>query len=227
MPFHFEMQDLALIGLLAFLEGILSVDNALVLAMMVKPLPPGQRKKALSYGLLGAGVFRLAALALASFLMQANWVKFVGGGYLLFIALKHLVQGEHTHDPSIPRKPTSFWKTVFMIELMDIAFAVDSILAAIALTDKLWIVFTGGMIGVIMMRFAASGFVKLIQRFPGFEKTAYVLVLEIGLKIILEGLHLPGLDFESPSHPTFWIFWGIVAATIGASFILPKKKNSP
>ncbi len=222
MPAFIQFQDLALIGLLAFLEGILSVDNALVLAMMVKPLPPQLRRKALTYGLLGAGIFRLAALGLAKFLMKANWVKFVGGGYLIYIALQHLLQSyQDAHDA--PKKASSFWKTVVMIELMDIAFAVDSILAAIALTDKFWIVFTGGMMGVILMRFAASSFVNLIQKYPAFEKTAYVLVLIIGIKVILEGFRFPGLDFHSAASPAFWIFWGVMAITIAASFIKPKK----
>ena len=203
-------QDLFLIGFLVFLEGILSIDNALVLAMMVKHLPPKSRKKALTYGLIGAFAFRFIALAMVAQLMKWNWVKYVGGAYLILIAAKHFLFPPHPENKNQESK-TSFWKTVVMIELMDIAFAVDSILAAIALTQKIWIVFTGGVLGIVLMRFAASGFVNLLQRFPGLEGSAYLLVGTIGVKLVLEGLHLPGVDFHSASQPAFWVFWGLMA----------------
>jgi hypothetical protein len=83
-----------------------------------------------------------------------------------------------------------FWKTVAVIELTDIAFAVDSILAAMALagskSDKLWVVVAGGILGVILMRFAASVFVRLLERYPRFEVSAYLLVIVIGLKLLAD-----------------------------------------
>jgi YkoY family integral membrane protein len=211
-------QDLVIVGFLVFLEGILSIDNALVLAMLARHLPPEQRKKALTYGLVGAVFFRLIALSLTTYLLRWTWVKFVGGGYLVFIALKHFLKGEA--DPHAPKSAAKvgFWHTVILIELTDIAFAVDSILAAVALSNKFWVVFTGGFLGVVAMRFAATQFIKLLDRFPGFETTAYLLVLLIGLKVILEGLRLPGIDFHSPSHVAFWVFWAMMAICIALGF---------
>lgn len=225
MPFDVTSNDLFLILLLVFLEGILSVDNALVLAVLAKHLPKDQQKKALTYGLVGAFVFRFIALSLAVYLVQWRWVKFVGGGYLLYIGLKHLIVGEAKNDDGTAKKPMGFWKTVAVIELTDIAFAVDSILAAVALTNKLWIILTGGILGIIMMRFAASLFIKVIEKFPQLEKTAYLLVVVIGAKVIIEGLSLPGIDFHSPNSPSFWVFWGLMAACISYGF-LPKKKKA-
>lgn len=219
MPFSITPQDFALIGFLAFLEGILSIDNALVLAMMARHLPKEQQRKALTYGLIGAVVFRLIALAFVTQLMGLNWVKFAGGGYLLLVALKHFWE-KRAHDAE--RKATrkaGFWKTVLLIEIMDIAFAVDSILAAVALSQKLWVVFLGGMMGVILMRFAASHFLKLLERFPRFEMTAYLLVGSIGGKLILDGLHLPGVDFHSSHSPATWIFWGIMLLWVVLGFM--------
>jgi YkoY family integral membrane protein len=213
-------QDVFLVLFLAFLEGILSIDNALVLALTAKGLPHHLQRKALTYGLAGAIVFRIAALFIVRQLMAWTWVKYVGGGYLIFISLQHLLKKKHSeagHDAS--KAPVrSFWKTVVVIELMDIAFAVDSILAAVALTDKFWIVFIGGFMGVVMIRFSASMFIKLLTRFPAFEPTAYLLILWIGLKLVLEGLHIPGLEFESPGHTGFWVFWGLMALTILSGF---------
>lgn len=209
-------QDLLVVLFLIFLEGILSIDNALVLAMLARRLPPEQQRKALTYGLVGAVVFRLISLALVTQLIQWRWVKFVGGGYLLYIAVKHLIfgEGEPEHEEKKGKKKNNFWRVVVAIELTDIAFAVDSILAAVALSNKFWVVFTGGIIGVAMMRFAASIFIKMLNRFPGFETTAYLLVLVIGVKVILEGLRLPGIDFHSASAPSFWIFWVTMFACV-------------
>lgn len=204
----FTSSDLFLIGFLAFLEGILSIDNALVLALMARHLPPKQQRKALTYGLVGSVVFRLAALSIASHLMKWVWVKFIGGGYLMIIALHHLLRDPAKNPEKLPKAAQSFWTTVIIIELMDIAFAVDSILAAVALSQKFWIVFLGGIMGVVLMRFAATVFLKVLQRFPNFEKTAYLLILVIGTKLILEGLHLPGIDFHDSSNPAFWAVWG-------------------
>lgn len=204
-------------GLLVFLEGILSIDNALVLALLARHLPKEQQKKALTYGLFGAVFFRLIALAFATYLMKWRWVKFVGGGYLLWISIQHLFFSKQ--DENSPQaKKAGFWKTVFIIELTDIAFAVDSILAAVALSNKFWVVFTGGFIGVILMRFAASVFLKILDRFPNFETAAYLLVLIIGSKLILEGLKLPWIDFHSSAHPAFWIFWGLMLCGITYGF---------
>lgn len=220
---HITTQDFALIGFLAFLEGILSVDNALVLAMMARHLPKLEQRKALTYGLLGAVLFRLVSLAFITTIIQWNWVKYVGGGYLLFVALKHFVERRpHSAEKKAAQK-ASFWKTVLYIELMDIAFAVDSILAAVAVSKKLWIVFTGGMLGVVLMRFAASSFLKLLERFPGFEATAYLLIGTIGSKLILEAMQIPGVDFHGAHDPAFWIFWGTMAFWIVLGFIRPKK----
>ncbi len=214
--------DFLLIGLLVFLEGILSVDNALVLALLAKHLPKKEQRKALSYGLIGAFLFRFIALAMVSYLVKWTWVKFVGGGYLLYVAIKHLFFGVKPGDRQPKTTGSSFWRTVIAIELTDVAFAVDSILAGIALTPKLWIVFTGGVLGIVLMRFAASAFIKLIERFPRLETTAYVLVLIIGVKVILEALRLPGVDFHSPQAPSFWIFWCLMTAGITFGFVRKK-----
>jgi YkoY family integral membrane protein len=215
----FTSQDLAVIGLLAFLEGILSIDNALVLALLAKPLPAHLQRKALTYGLAGAVVFRLMALSLTTFLMRWVWVKWVGGGYLVYVAVSHFWKKwrgteEEATKNSVTPVAVQFWKTVLVIELTDIAFAVDSILAAVALSNKFWVVFTGGLMGVILMRFAANMFISLLQKFPRMEVTAYLLVLVIGLKLLIDAAHFPGVDFHSTASPAFWIFWASMAACL-------------
>ena len=220
-------QDLFTVGFLVFLEGILSIDNALVLAMLARDLPQDLQKRALAYGLIGAVFFRLLSLSVVTYLMRWIWVKFLGGGYLVFIALKHILKpAAQSTDAPPKRSMSSFWKTVILIELTDIAFAIDSILAAVAVTKKFWVVFTGGFLGVVLMRIAASQFLKLLARFPRFEATAYQLVLLIGAKLILEGCELPGVDFHDSSHWVFWAFWVAMAGIVASGFLPHSQKQT-
>lgn len=189
-----------------FLECILSMDNALVLAMMVRHLEPQQRRRALVYGIWGAFVFRFISLFALSYMMSNPWIKWVGGAYLIYIAAKNLVFGEDDESQT-KVSAFSFWRTVLLVELMDIAFSVDSILAAVSLTQSYFIVLAGGILGIVSMRFAASIFVGLMERFPGLCTTAYLLVGTIGVKLVLEGFNIPGVDFHSSASPASWLFW--------------------
>lgn len=289
LPFGQEVVwgDLGIVGLLILLEGVLSIDNALVLGLLAKRLPKSQQKRALTYGLVGAFVFRFLAIGVAAFLLKWRIVKLLGGGYLAYIAIKHLwfergkddghvavardgeptLVEEATGKPLTPtqekaeieqrapiagvteiteetsvRGTAKFWPTVFVIEMTDIAFAVDSILAAIALVGpmpaghaadavhpKLWVIITGGILGVILMRFAAVIFIKMLERFPRFEATAYWLVLLIGAKLLIDwGFNTPEhphrVDFHDFHSPAFWVFW-VTMAVIFCTGFLPKKEK--
>lgn len=280
----FTNHDLVVIALLVLLEGVLSIDNALVLGLLAKRVPKPLQKRALTYGLIGAFVFRIVAIATASFLLKWRIVKLLGGGYLIYIAVKHLffeskeeveevigldkegaleLRIAETGAPltaeqemleikervpvPIPEQQIkagrSFWMAVAVIELTDIAFAVDSILAAIALVGsppaghpegathpKLWVVIAGGMIGVMLMRVAAAMFIRLLEKFPRFEVSAYLLVIVIGLKLLIDwGFNSEAnphvIDFHSYRTPEFWIFWVSMLACLTFGF-LPKKTRS-
>lgn len=243
MPFGqtFSPADFATVAVLVILEGLLSVDNALVLGLLAKKLPLEQRKKALTYGLGGAVLFRIIAIGGATFLLRWSFVKVLGGLYLLYVPAKHWWDHWRHKEEHGEHKPPAggFWWTVLVIELTDIAFAIDSILAAIALVGpapkgaavgalhpKLWVILMGGIVGVVMMRFAAALFVKLLERFPAFEGAAYGLVLVIGLKLLVDyagnDLLYPGshtVNFHSPHSFWFWGFWIIAAITLASGFV--------
>lgn len=186
------------IGSLIILEGLLSADNALVLAVMVKHLPKNQQRKALFYGILGAYLFRFLAIGIGVYLTQITWVKVIGGAYLLWLSLKHFL-GKDGDDDEVETAPKSFWKTVLAVELMDIAFSIDSVLAAFGVSNKVWVLFMGGIIGILMMRGIAQIFLKLIEKVPELENTAFVLIAIIGLKMIAAafGFHIEDLTFFS------------------------------
>ncbi|HRK30064.1 MAG TPA: hypothetical protein PLD59_03220 [Tepidisphaeraceae bacterium] len=258
----FEAHDLAVIALLVVLEGVLSIDNALVLGVLARRLPKHQQKKALTYGLIGAFFFRFLAIGMAAFLIKWTIVKLLGGGYLAYIAVKHFFFESHAqHEADVataeaqqvaiaeaaaaPKRAgfdRHFWWTVAVIELTDIAFAVDSILAAIGvvgnpkpLTEggpnpKLWVIVAGGFIGVIMMRFAAIIFIKLLEKFPRFHSAAYLLVLVIGVKLLIDWagyqFHFHDkFNFHDIKHPAFWIFWVAMIACFCVGFLPDKKKQ--
>ncbi|MBI4367088.1 MAG: TerC family protein [Deltaproteobacteria bacterium] len=181
--------DLATLGSLAILEGLLSADNALVLAVLVQHLPPAQRKKALRYGIWGAFAFRIICVLLAAYLIRAWYFKTAGALYLLFLAGKNIFRRHDHTDEAIRAKGLGFWRTVIAVELTDIAFSIDSIIAAVAMSPKIWVIYFGGIAGIIGMRFVAGIFLRLIERFPGLERGAYLLVGWIGGKLAAESWH--------------------------------------
>lgn len=222
---------------LIVLEGLLAADNAVVMAVMVKHLPRDQQRKALFYGLLGAFVFRFAALFMITFLVNIWQIQALGAAYLLFISVKHIIdqrKGGDEHPDAKKGKQSGFWMTVVKVELADIAFALDSMLAAVALAVTLpkvgnfdigginggqfIVMLLGGIIGLVIMRFAARHFVVLLQKFPSLETAAFLIVGWVGVKLAVLALAHPGLAIldESFPHSTGWqvTFW-IVLVGIG------------
>ena len=205
--------DLLTVLALAGLEGILSVDNALVLAILVRTLPREQQKKALTYGIVGAFLFRFIALVLAAHLMRMWAFKLVGGGYLVYLAMKHMFFF-HKEDATQPRPggAAGFWKIVLLVELTDIAFSIDSITTAVAMSNKLLVVWLGGILGIIFLRFAASFFVRLLERLPRLEDLAYQLIFFIGTKLTLEAFHI------EIGYGIFWLVMGIITV-LGSALV--------
>ncbi|CEA00137.1 Inner membrane protein alx [Metalysinibacillus saudimassiliensis] len=216
-----------LIGTLVIIEGLLSADNALVLAVMVRHLPEKQRKKALFYGLIGAYFFRFLAIGVGVFLIKLWWVKVLGAAYLAWLAIQYFIEkskGGGTEEEIEDMKAKgflmrifgTFWGTVVAVELMDIAFSVDSVLAAFGVSEKVWVLLLGGMIGILMMRGIAGVFLKLIERVPELETTAYLLILLIAAKMLLSVF-----GFEI-SHVVFFI---ILIVMFALTFVVHAMNN--
>jgi YkoY family integral membrane protein len=190
----FQASDLLVVATLVVLEGLLSCDNAVALAILVRRLPKEQQGKALRYGIVGAYAFLIIAMCLATWIISQWYLKVLGGLYLVWIACGHFLRRKAdalaADAPPRPLRPilglSVFWSAVVMVEATDIAFSVDSIAAAVALSSKLWVLITAGMIYILIMRFAAQGFVILLHRFPHLETAAFLAVLTIGLKLLVE-----------------------------------------
>ncbi|MBC8016521.1 MAG: TerC family protein, partial [Sporomusaceae bacterium] len=189
----------AIIGSLILLEGLLSADNALVLAIMVKHLPKEQQKRALFYGILGAYFFRFVAIGLGTYLITIWWIKAAGALYLLWMAAQFFLKKNAEEGEGTPEVAHGFWRTVLAVEIMDIAFSIDSVLAAFGVSDQIWVLYLGGILGVLMMRGVAQFFLTLIDRYPGLETTAYVIIGIIGAKMMASvfGFHISQVLFFS------------------------------
>lgn len=231
------------------LEGILAADNALVMSIMVKHLPEKERKKALFYGLAGAFVFRFGSLFIISYLANVWYVQALGAVYLIYISLNHIIKRlfvkKQAHKEKTEKKQENFWITVLKVELADIAFAVDAILAAVALAITLpttslpqiggldggqfLVILAGGIIGLVIMRFAASYFGNLLVRRPGLETAAFLIVGWVGVKLAVYTLAHPDIGVLAQTFPkdTAWkiIFWGVLLAIgVGGWFLSKEQK---
>jgi YkoY family integral membrane protein len=173
---------------IVILEIVLSIDNAAVLAAMVKELPKEQQKKALTYGIAGAYVFRGLALLFASVLIKLVWLKVAGGLYLMYLAYNALSTnveqgGESKMTIKIPFL-SALWSTIVAIEMMDLVFSIDNVFAAVAFTPNLWLICGGVFIGILAMRFATTKFVKVLEKNPILERVAYWVIGALGLKLV-------------------------------------------
>jgi len=198
---------------------------------MVRHLPDEQRGKALKYGLFGAFFFRAIGVLLAGHLVQIWWLKMIGALYLIWLAVSHFWKkwrASQTDESAEPPAPMGFWRTVLAVELTDIAFSLDSIVAAVAMSNKLWVVYLGGVLGIITMRFVAGYFLKLLDTFHALETSAYLLVAWIGLKLGLETYpQAVGLaPYEHGQGPIpKWLFWTVMCVLFFGAFLFPKKKK--
>jgi YkoY family integral membrane protein len=221
--------DLVTIGLLVVLEGLLSADNALVMAIMVLGLPRRDHQKALRYGLLGGFAFRALATALAAYLIRVGWVKVLGGFYLLYLTYSHFWGREEGEDRrKAPRAKgvfglTPFWATVVRVEIINLAFSIDSILVAVAMSPKLWVVIIGGILGIVAMRLVAGQLIALVQRYPALVDGAFVIIAWVGVKLCLEYLHdthIIGLEIPR------WLSLGLVGVIFVVALIYAKMQGA-
>src|SRR5262249_48014170 len=209
-------------------EGLLSADNAMVLAVLVLGLPKAQQKKALRYGIIGAFVFRTVATLLAVYLIKVGWVKLLGAAYLLYLTYRHFFAGE-TVDERRAHKPATgalglspFWATVVKVEATDIVFAVDSILVAVAMSPKTWVVVTGGILGIIAMRFVIGKLLALVERYPPLVDGAFIIIAWVAIKLFIEYLHTEGyIAWEIPKT----ISLGLIVVIFALAYFYARRQE--
>jgi YkoY family integral membrane protein len=221
-PLDVHVSDFITIGLLVLLEGLLSADNALVLAVLVLGLPREQQRNALRYGILGAFVFRALATTFAALMIRLSWIKLAGAAY------RHFGGGASADERRSPKPATAwpgltaFWTTVIKVELTDIVFAVDSILVAVAMSPKLWVIITGGILGIIAMRLLIGQFLVVVRRYPPLVDGAFVIIAWVAVKLLVEFMHQAGaLSFEIPR----WVSLALIVVIFGAAYAYARRQG--
>ena len=220
--------DFVVIALLVLLEGLLSADNALVLAMLVLGLPRRQQRQALRYGILGAFAFRIAAILLAVHLIQLSWVKLIGAIYLMWLAYNHFFGHAEAGERRAIKKATpwlglsAFWATVAKVELTDIVFAIDSILVAVAMSNKTWVIVTGGVLGIIMMRVVIGKLLTMVRRYPALVDGAFIIIAWVGIKLLVEFLGSEGIV---AIHINKWFSFGLIIAIFMVSYLYARHQG--
>ena len=223
-----QAADFITIGALIALEGLLSADNALVMAIMVLGLPRPNHHKALRYGLIGGFVFRIIATLLAVYLIRVTWVKLAGGLYLLYLTYSHFWGHQEGEDRRVAPKAnpwlglSPFWATVARVELVNLAFSIDSILVAVAMSPKMWVVMVGGLLGIVALRLVVGQLITLVERYPALVDGAFVIIAWIGVKLCLDYLHTAGyVGVEIPQ----WLSLTLIVVIFAVSFVYARMQG--
>jgi YkoY family integral membrane protein len=215
------------IGAQVVLQSMLSADNALVLPILVKHLPKKQQVLALQLGILGAVVFRIVCVLVAWWLIAFWQFKAAGAAYLIYLAAKHFFFSGGDGETKARAVGPGFWKTILIVELTDVAFSVDSIVAGVALSPDLWVVYAGGVIGLIAMRYVAALVLRMLEKFPHLETAAYLLVAWIGIKLGLECVNQVVTQHhgEGPYTLSKWVLWTVMIVVFAGGLLWPGGKS--
>jgi YkoY family integral membrane protein len=215
----FRPEVIPILGVLILLEAILSADNAIALAAIVRSLPdPKQEEWALRYGLIGAFVLRVVLIFTATWVIKYWQFELAGSVYLLWLSGKFFLEKSQAgHDAQHPvRMADKLWQVVALVSLTDLAFSLDSVTAAVAVAQETWLVLIGGVAGIITLRFLAGLFIKWLAEFTHLESAGYLIVLLVGLRLFIK-------VFSDSLVPPEWL----MLTCIGLVFIWGFSKREP
>jgi len=227
------------------IEVILSVDNASVIAVIVNKnlKDEKQRKHAMTYGIIGAYLFRGLSLAFVSWIIYnpsvGAWFKIAGGLYLCHLFYTHLTvepdSVEEGKEPGWLQKLCNwiglnkFWTTVVMVEFLDIVFSIDNLVAVVSLSNNFWIVCSAVALGILAMRFVAQYFSSILNKYPSLELSVFYVILLLGLKMALAGIFdfFPETKIHAilNGHNTDLIFSAITLTVFLFPIMFGKKNN--
>jgi YkoY family integral membrane protein len=213
---HLGIKTPLLLLILIALEAVLSADNAIALAAIAQGIEDSKRQQqALNFGLLAAYILRISLILTATWVIQFWQFELLGAAYLLWLVFNYFTSEEdEKHHHSV--RFTSIWQAIPTIAITDLAFSLDSVTTAIAVSDETWLVLIGGTIGVITLRFLAGLFIRWLNEFTHLEDAGFITVGFVGLRLLLKAI---APDYVPPE-------WAIVAA-IAIIFIWGFSERSP
>jgi hypothetical protein len=187
LNFHFSVEASIVLLILVFLEAVLSADNAIALAAIAQGLEDKKlERQALNIGLVFAYVLRITLLLTATWVQKFWQFELLGAAYLLWLVFQHFSSQEdennHHHGPRFK----SLWQAIPVLAFTDLAFSLDSVTTAIAVSQETWLVITGTTIGVVTLRFMAGLFIRWLDEYENLEDAGYVTVAFVGLRLLLK-----------------------------------------
>lgn len=222
-PEGLRLEVIPTILVLVLLESILSADNAVALASLVRSLPdPKQEEWALRYGLIGAFVMRIGLILSATWVIKYWQFELAGAAYLLWLSGKYFL-GKAQEDQEHPTvMATKLWQVIALVSFTDLAFSLDSVTAAVAVAQDTWLVLLGGVIGIVALRFLAQLFIRLLGEFVYLESSGYLIVLLVGGRLLLKVI---GPDYVPPE----WLMLSLIGLCFAWGFsrrVLPAEESS-
>jgi YkoY family integral membrane protein len=215
LPTNFDWHSLLLLPVLIALEAVLSADNAIALAAITRGLEdPELEQKALNIGLVGAYILRMSLILASTWVINYWQFELAGAAYLLWLVFQYFTSkskpDENDGEPHAPRF-ASLWQAIPVIAFTDLAFSLDSVTTAIAISKETWLILIGGTIGVITLRFMAGFFIKWLEEFEHLEDAGYVTVSFVGLRLLVR-------VFNDSLVPPEWLMITLVAVSFAWGF---------
>ncbi|MCF4968994.1 TerC family protein [Nostoc sp. CMAA1605] len=187
LHFHLSIEASIVLLILVFLEAVLSADNAIALAAIAQGLDNKKlERQALNIGLVVAYVLRITLLLTATEVQKFWQFELLGAAYLLWLVFQHFTSAESENDHHHGPRFNSLWQAIPVIAFTDLAFSLDSVTTAIAVSQEKWLVLTGTTIGIITLRFMAGLFIRWLDEFENLEDAGYITVSLVGLRLLLK-----------------------------------------
>jgi YkoY family integral membrane protein len=188
-PFHAGIEASIVLLILVALEAVLSADNAIALAAIAQGLEDRKlQNRALNFGLVAAYILRITLILTATWVVQYWQFEVLGAAYLLWLVFQHFSAEEDEENQQHGPRFTSLWQAIPLIAVTDLAFSLDSVTTAIAISDKTWLVITGGTIGVVTLRFMAGLFIRWLKEYANLEDAGYITVGFVGLRLLVRAI---------------------------------------
>ncbi|OWY65597.1 hypothetical protein B7486_41025 [cyanobacterium TDX16] len=185
-PYHASIETAAVLTILIFLEAVLSADNAIALAAIAQGLENKKlERQALNLGLVVAFVLRIALILTATWVQQYWQFELLGALYLLWLVFQHFTSAEDEDHLHHGPRFQALWQAIPIIAFTDLAFSLDSVTTAIAVSQERWLVLTGATVGIITLRFMAGLFIRWLDEFTHLEDAGYITVALVGLRLLL------------------------------------------
>ena len=180
-----------LLPLIVVLEIVLSADNAVALASITRGLNSSEdQKTALNLGILLALVLRVLLLLTANYIIKYSYIKILASLYLYSIIYNNYRSKSITNlnNESKDNNGLSMLRVIALLSFTDLAFSIDSVTAAVAISDQILLILTGTLVGVIALRFTSGLFIDWLQEYLYLEDAGYIAVGLVASKLLLISL---------------------------------------